>query len=200
MWAEVMQIGLDTEKLYLETCNFFPLPATNLTNTTELIMEKEFINLLNLNRGILYKICRVYCKETADRQDLFQEIVLQLWKAYPTFRQQSNISTWMYRIGMNTAISNYRKEKKRQPSVAFSHLEAALPDLSDSDDMSAETTVLYKAIDQLTQIEKAVVLLYLEDKSYEEMAIILGIGKSNVGVKLNRIKAKLEKIMKSTTF
>ncbi|MDQ6476844.1 RNA polymerase sigma factor [Dyadobacter sp. LHD-138] len=162
-------------------------------------MEKEFINLLNQNRGILYKICRVYCMEAADRQDLFQEIVLQLWKAYPSFKQQANISTWMYRIGMNTAISNYRKQKKRQPPIAFSNMSSPLPDLSDADDMPVETAVLYKAIDQLTQIEKAVVLLYLEDKSYEEMAIILGIGKSNVGVKLNRIKVKLEKIMKSIT-
>lgn len=162
-------------------------------------MEKEFINLLNQNRGILYKICRMYCKEAADRQDLFQEIVLQLWKAYPSFKQQSNVSTWMYRIGMNTAISNYRKQKKRQPPVAFSNMNSPLPDLSDSDDIPVETAVLYKAIDQLTQIEKAVVLLYLEDKSYDEMAIILGIGKSNVGVKLNRIKIKLEKIMKSIT-
>lgn len=162
-------------------------------------MEKEFIILLNQNRTILYKICRVYCKETDDRKDLFQEIVFQLWRAYPSFKEEANISTWMYRIGMNTAISNFRKEKRRQAPVAFSTMKSALPELADTENNAVETTTLYQAIDLLTQIEKALVLLYLEDKSYEEMAEILGISKSNVGVKLSRIKTKLEKIIKSFT-
>jgi RNA polymerase sigma factor (sigma-70 family) len=162
-------------------------------------MEKEFIRLLNQNRGILYKICRIYGKEAADRQDLFQEIILQLWKAFPSFKHQANMGTWIYRIGMNTAISNYRKEQRKPLPVAFSNMKFPLPDLSDMDDVPVETATLYQAIDLLTPIEKAVVLLYLEDKSYEEIATMLGIGRSNVGVKLNRIKTKLEKIMKSIT-
>jgi len=160
-------------------------------------MEKEFVSLLNQHRGIVFKICKIYCQKEQDRQDLFQEIVLQLWKAFPAFKHEANISTWMYRIGMNTAISNYRKEKTRQPPVSFSNLPYLLPDLSETDDFIIETAPLYKAIDQLSQIEKALVLLYLDDKSYEEMSEIIGITKSNVGVKLNRIKAKLEKIIKS---
>jgi RNA polymerase sigma factor (sigma-70 family) len=160
-------------------------------------MEKEFVSLLNQHRGIIFKICKVYCQKEEDHQDLFQEIVLQLWKSFPAFKQEANVSTWMYRIGMNTAISNYRKEKIRQPPVSFSNLPYPLPDLSETDEFMIETAPLYRAIDQLSPIEKALVLLYLDDKSYEEMAAILGIGKSNVGVKLNRIKAKLEKTMKS---
>ena len=141
----------------------------------------------------------MYSKDIDDRQDLFQEIVLQLWRAFPSFKNESNVSTWMYRIGMNTAISNYRKEKRKQSPTPFSDLLSELPDLVDDHDIPPETAPLYKAIDQLSSIEKAIVLLYLEDKSYEEIAGILGIGKSNVGVKLTRIKGKLEKIIKSFT-
>lgn len=160
-------------------------------------MEKEFVSLLNQHRGIIFKICKVYCQQEDDRRDLFQEIVLQLWKAFPTFRHEANISTWMYRIGMNTAISNYRKEKIRKPAVAFSKLTFPLPDLSESEENIMETALLYKAINHLSQIEKALVLLYLDEKSYEEMSVILGISKTNVGVKLNRIKTKLEKLITS---
>ncbi|SEJ67229.1 RNA polymerase sigma-70 factor, ECF subfamily [Dyadobacter koreensis] len=163
-------------------------------------MEKEFIDLLNQHRGIVYKICRMYCQDSDDRQDLFQEIVLQLWKAYPTFKRESNVSTWMYRIGMNTAISNYRKEKRKQSPTAFSNMLSEIPDPADTHDIPPETATLYKAIDQLSTVEKAIVLLYLEDKSYEEISGILGIGKSNVGVKISRIKGKLEKILKSFTY
>ncbi|GLU51666.1 RNA polymerase sigma factor [Dyadobacter frigoris] len=160
-------------------------------------MEKEFVSLLNQHRGIIFKICKVYCQNEEDRQDLFQEIVLQLWKAFPAFKHEANVSTWMYRIGMNTAISNYRKEKTRQPPISFSNLPYPLPDFSETDDFIIETAPLYKAIDQLSPIEKALVLLYLDNNSYDEMAVILGISKSNVGVKLNRIKVKLEKLIKS---
>lgn len=160
-------------------------------------MEKEFVSLLNQHRGIIFKICKIYCQNKDDRQDLFQEILLQLWKAFPGFKQDAQVSTWMYRIGMNTAISNFRKEKTRQSSISFSNLPYPLPDLSETAEWIIETAPLYKAIDQLSQIEKAVILLYLDDKSYEDMAEILGISKSNVGVKLSRIKVKLEKIIKS---
>jgi RNA polymerase sigma-70 factor (ECF subfamily) len=160
-------------------------------------MEKEFVNLLNQHCGIIFKICKIYCQKEEDRQDLFQEIVLQLWKAFPGYKHEANVSTWMYRIGMNTAISNYRKEKIRQPPVSFSNLPYPLPDHSETEDFIIETAPLYQAIEQLSQIEKALVLLYLDDKSYEEMSAIMGIGKSNVGVKLNRIKVKLQKIITS---
>ncbi|MCE6991907.1 RNA polymerase sigma factor [Dyadobacter sp. CY323] len=162
-------------------------------------MEKQFVVLLNQHRGIVFKICKMYCHDAEDRRDLFQEIVFQLWRAFPTFRQESNVSTWIYRIGMNTAISNFRKETRRQSPIAFSKMEFHIPDLFEEDDGSPETALLYQAIEQLGIVEKAIVLLYLDDKSYEEMASILGISKSNVGVKLSRIKSKLENLVKSLT-
>lgn len=160
-------------------------------------MEKDFIELINRHPGILYKVCRAYCQQEADRQDLYQEIVLQLWRAFPTFRHQANASTWMYRIAMNTAISDYRKGQRTHPTTPFSQLVTALPDLSDEDAFPAEITQLYEAINQLSKIEKALILLYLDDKRYDEIASIMGITNSNVGVKLNRIKAKLEKLVNS---
>jgi RNA polymerase sigma factor (sigma-70 family) len=162
-------------------------------------MEKQFVLLLNQHRGILYKICRMYCPDAEDRQDLFQEMVFQLWKAFPGFRQESSVTTWIYRVGMNTAISNFRKGKRRDSLVPFTDLHETIPDLDESAEHVSDTALLYRAIEQLTAVEKAIVLLYLDDNSYEEMAAILGIGKSNVGVKLSRIKIKLEKLVKSST-
>ncbi|MGM9510704.1 RNA polymerase sigma factor [Larkinella sp. GY13] len=161
-------------------------------------MEKEFVSLLNRHPGILYKVCSLYCKDRDDRNDLFQEIVLQLWKAYPTFKNESAVSTWMYRIALNTAISNFRKKSGKPQPVSFSDLEIQIPDLRE-DIADEEISLLYASIEQLSPVEKAVISLYLDDRSYDEMATILGISKSNVGVKLNRIKTKLEKLIKSTT-
>ncbi|RRB13508.1 RNA polymerase sigma factor [Larkinella knui] len=161
-------------------------------------MEKEFVSLLNQHPGILYKVCSLYCQEPDDRKDLFQEIVLQLWKAYPAFKSESAVTTWMYRIALNTAISNYRKKVGKPQAVSFSELEFQIPDLKD-DAPDEELSLLYASIEQLSPVEKAVITLYLDDNSYDEMAAILGISKSNVGVKLNRIKTKLERIIKSTT-
>ncbi|MGA0560610.1 RNA polymerase sigma factor [Larkinella sp. VNQ87] len=161
-------------------------------------MEKEFVRLLNQHPGLLYKVCSLYGPKPEDREDLFQEIVLQLWKAYPTFKHESSVTTWLYRIALNTAISNYRRKTVRVQAVPFSDSDLQIPDLSD-DTLADEVKALYAAIEHLSPIEKAVITLYLDDKSYEEMAAIIGISKTHVGVKLNRIKTKLEKLLKSTT-
>lgn len=179
-------------------CNNSQLPATNTVKAYQYEMEKEFVKLLNRHPGILYKVCSLYCKDSEDRKDLFQEIVLQLWKAYPAFKNESAVTTWMYRIALNTAISNFRKRAGKPQPVSFSDIEFQIPDLKD-ESLSEEITFLYAAIGQLSPIEKAVITLYLDDKSYDEMAVILGISKSNVGVKLNRIKSKLERLIKSAT-
>ncbi|KQS27769.1 RNA polymerase sigma factor [Dyadobacter sp. Leaf189] len=160
-------------------------------------MEKQFVDLLNQHRGILFKVCKIYAREPPDRQDLFQEIVLQLWRAFPTFRKQANASTWLYRVAMNTAISTYRKDIRRTSPTPFSHLAFPIPDLLEEPEPPDQVARLYVAIDQLSMVEKALVLLYLEEKSYEEIASILGITRTNVGVKLSRIKTKLESLMKS---
>ncbi len=159
-------------------------------------MEREFIEMINNHRGIIYKVCNIYFYKSEDRRDVFQEILLQLWRSFPGFRNESQRSTWMYRVALNTAISNFRKEIKKpeRRSLAVSELE--IPDIQDLSGESDNEVMLKMAIGQLTNIEKAIIMLYLEEKSYEEISDIMGITRSNVGVKLNRIKIKLEKIIK----
>lgn len=159
-------------------------------------MEKAFINLINTHRGIIYKVCNLYLNDSEEKKDLFQEIVLQLWRSFPNFKNESLGSTWMYRVALNTAISNFRKESRKPEKRAISADEFQIPDISYEDE-SENLTLLKQAIAQLTQIEKAIVMLYFDEKTYEEISEIAGITKTNVGVKLNRIKVKLEKIIKS---
>lgn len=153
--------------------------------------------MINTHRGIIYKVCNLYGYEKEYQQDLFQEIVLQLWKAFPSFRNESLRTTWMYRVALNTAISNFRKEGKKPVKQSISHAEFQIPDISQFQDEHKNLSLLKQAIQHLTKIEKAIIILYLEEKSYDEISEITGITKSNVGVKLNRIKRKLETIIKS---
>jgi RNA polymerase sigma factor (sigma-70 family) len=142
---------------------------------------------------LIYKICRMYAYTDADRQDLFQDIVIQLWNAYPKFKGESKFSTWLYRVAINTAITGLRQKK----DFIQSYEHAALPvDISDDNSQHAEERLheMYKAIEQLNQIEKAIVMLYLEDKTYEEMEEILGINQGNLRVKMNRLKDKLRNL------
>ena len=127
--------------------------------------------------------------------DLFQEILLQLWRAYDSFRGQSKITTWMYRVALNTAISGYRKQKRRpqQNSLTVEELQIAVEEYDQ--EWEEKRKFLYKAINQLSEVEKAIVMLYLEGQSYDEIAEIIGITRTHVGVKLNRIKTKLKKIL-----
>lgn len=154
--------------------------------------------MINANRGIIYKVCNLYCLEKEYKQDLFQEIVLQLWKAFPSFRNESLRTTWMYRVALNTAISNFRKEIRKPGRQSISRSEFQIPDISQFEDEHDNLSLLKQAIQQLSKIEKAIIMLYLEEKSYEEISEIMGITKSNIGVKLNRIKTKLEAIIKSS--
>jgi RNA polymerase sigma factor (sigma-70 family) len=156
-------------------------------------MEKDLIGILNNHRGLIFKVCNFYCRDEEDRKDLFQEIVLQTWKALPSFRGDAALSTWMYRIALNTAITHLKKERRLQiRNVEFSDWE--VPDLGSPDEELHQE--LYRAIDGLDKLEKSVILLYLENKSYEEIAEILGMSKSNVGVRINRIKSKLSMTLK----
>lgn len=135
----------------------------------------------------------MYARSDADREDLFQEIVLQLWRNYHTYEGKAKVSTWMYRVALNTAISAFRKEKRRPPTTDG---EAWLPGLAapmPDPDFAEKRAVLYLAIQSLSDFERAIVLLFLEEHSYEEIATIVGITPNHVGVKLSRIKEKLKK-------
>lgn len=158
-------------------------------------MEKEFLQIITENQGIIHKVCSIYCDLEEDRRDLFQEILVQLWKSYPSFRSESKFSTWMYRVALNTAITSFKKDK-RQPDktgVSYENLQLAeeLYDLDTEDQIK----MLNQAVSQLTGIEKSIILLFLEDKKYEEIAEITGITQNYVRVKMNRIKKKLKLLM-----
>jgi len=152
-------------------------------------MRKEFVDILNNHRGLIYKVCHLYCDDPEDRKDLFQEIVLQVWKSLGSFREESTIGTWMYRIALNTAITHFRKEKRLGGKVSLTGID--IPDLNDSNEKEDQLRELFKAIENLDRIDKSIILLYLEEKNYEEISEITGLTRTNVGVRLNRIKIKL---------
>lgn len=158
--------------------------------------QEEFIKHINDCTGIIYKICNLYTSSATDKEDLFQEIVIQLWKAYPKFRGDSKFSTWLYRVALNTAISDLRKQKR---TVDLSFPEFIPMDLADKNaesDKEEKLKQLYAAIALLNEIDRAVVMLYLDDTSYDEMESILGINQGTLRVKMNRIKEKLRQLTK----
>lgn len=155
-------------------------------------MKKEFTKLLKENQGIVYKICQIYFYNRLDKEDYFQEIVIELWKAFPNFKGQSKFSTWMYRVSLNTAIDLLRKEKTQPKLIKFDQQELHIPENS-TKEISDKQEKLYRAINLLSEIEKAIIILYLEDYSYKEISEIVGISETYTGVKINRIKTELQK-------
>ncbi|TNF44171.1 MAG: sigma-70 family RNA polymerase sigma factor [Bacteroidetes bacterium] len=157
--------------------------------------KKAFSKLIQKNQRIIHKITLIYANSAVDREDLFQEICLQLWLSYPNFREEAKFSTWMYRVALNTAISNIRKSKN---TFSFEPLRETDRILDESSDEKEQVKLLYRAISKLNRIDKAIILLWLEDKNYEEIATIMGTTKTNVSVKLVRIKRKLEELVSNT--
>ncbi len=157
----------------------------------------EFVRKISENKGIIHKICNIYCNNEEDKKDMMQEITLQIWKSYSKFKQQSKFSTWLYRIALNTAITNIRKSKKNLIFQTVSDNQHVPPVKEDIPDLDEEINKLYKAIAKLNDIEKAIILLYLEKKTYLEIADIMGISEKNVSVKIVRIKSKLKKTYKN---
>jgi RNA polymerase sigma factor (sigma-70 family) len=159
-------------------------------------VKEEFLRDIFVNQGIIRKVTRIYCDNVDDRKDLFQEILIQLWKSYSSFKQQSKFSTWMYRVSINTAITAYKRGNKLKTNALFVREIPAVADVDYDYESEENLNQLYLAIDKLTGIEKSLILLYLEDKSYEEIAEITGITQNYVRVKMNRIKKKLESLIK----
>jgi RNA polymerase sigma-70 factor (ECF subfamily) len=158
-------------------------------------LEHKFISEIQENQNIIHKVCRIYTSDKDSHNDLFQEITIQLWKAYPKFRGDSKLSTWMYRIGLNTAITLYRKKKRTIETQDFSTVLHKIESTNYDSTQEEQLKLIYKAIHQLNDIDKALILLYLEDKNYAEIAETLGISEVNVRVKMNRIKSRLKKII-----
>lgn len=157
--------------------------------------EHTFVKLLETHQNIAHKVCRLYTNNQDAHNDLFQEITIQLWKAYPKFRGEAKFSTWMYRVGLNTAITLYRKSKRSISTQDFQDVAFKITAEPYDDTEEQQLKVLYKAVHQLNDIEKALVFLYLEDKDYSEISETLGISEVNARVKMNRIKTKLKTIL-----
>lgn len=162
-------------------------------------LEQEFLELLENNKKLVFKIANVYGKNNEEIKDLVQEITLQLWKSFPEYNPKFAISTWMYRIALNVSISFYRKEKSRkkvhqeieQQTHIFSWEDQIIDD---------QLKLLYQFIEQLKAFEKALIVLYLEGKKNYEIAEIMGISITNISTKLNRIKTKLSKNFKTNQY
>ncbi|MDD2436005.1 MAG: sigma-70 family RNA polymerase sigma factor [Massilibacteroides sp.] len=154
-------------------------------------LDDEFVKLIQDNEKIIYKVCSVYVSDETPMADLYQDVVCNLWKSFTGFRRECTVSTWIYRVALNTCISDLRKYMKRPKHVSLSLLSAHLIETNELDDAIRE---MYCLIRRLSSLEKAIVLLYLDEYSYQEIADITGLTPTNVGVRLVRIKEKLKKM------
>jgi RNA polymerase sigma-70 factor (ECF subfamily) len=154
-------------------------------------LKEEFLNMLSDYQGILYKVNLIYFNNRSDREDNFQEIIYQLWKSYPHLKNRNSIGSWIYSVSINTSISRLRKNSRLE-------YREKLPESFDNRDIIEEMAVsenlnlLLKAISKLNEVDKSIMLLYLDEKSYEEISDILGISKSNIGVRIKRAKELLK--------
>src|SRR6185295_15405277 len=153
--------------------------------------EGRFLEVLGRHEQIINKVIRIYGVNSEDRRDLFQEIVYQLWRSYESFKGESRVSTWIYRVALNTAITSLRKSKKALAQMELDDQFVYVPASFDTADRTEQVHQLYSAIRSLGEVDRALVMLYLEELSYKEIAEVLGLTEDNVGVKLNRIKTRL---------
>lgn len=156
--------------------------------------EKEFLKQIKAHRGIIVKISKMYFDVKQDQEDLFQEILLQLWKSIHSFKQKSSFSTWIYKVALNTAIV-YSKKRIRKKNV-----ESDVISIVTSDDKDPRIEAFYKAVIQLNKIEKALIFMYIEGLPGNEIAKNLGLSPANVRVKTNRTKNKLQEIIKANNY
>lgn len=158
--------------------------------------QKEFLVLIDKHKGILYKVSKLYMDGIEEQNDLVQEIILQLWKSYDRFKGDSQFSTWMYRVSLNTALTYFKNEKRKKERYTF------LKDFDQSEDIESnekeiKLELFYKAVQELNKVEKALIFLFLEGQSHKEISANLGITEVNARVKLNRTKEKLQQIIKT---
>ena len=158
-------------------------------------LEHQFVTNLERDQNIVHKICRIYTNDQASHNDLFQEITIQLWKAYPKFRGDSKFSTWMYRVALNTAITLYRKKKRGIQTQDYDSVQFRIKVDEYDDETEQRLSLMYNAVKELNDIDKALIFLYLEDKNYKEISETMGISEVNARVKMNRVKTKLKKIL-----
>ena len=155
--------------------------------------EKSFLANLNQNIRIVHGVCHAYFPRNAvEREDVFQDIMYQLWKSYPQFKWESKFSTWMYKVALNTAITRIRRSTRTPQNAELIEPIAHVSDINEHMSCEEELRLLHEAIATLTDIDKAIILLHLEDQNYDEIASITGLTKTNVSVRLVRIKRALK--------
>jgi RNA polymerase sigma-70 factor (ECF subfamily) len=154
-------------------------------------ISQEFITFVDSHRKLIYKVCRMYCRNDAQMKDVEQEILTQLWTVFPKYNHTFRASTWIYRIALNTAISYYRREKKhisRRTDIDQSVF--LLADEYEPDDTEEKIRRLYELMEQFSELDRALLLLYLDENSYEDIARVLGITVTNVAAKISRLKLR----------
>ena len=159
--------------------------------------EQVFLRLLAAHKGMLYKICRLYQDREEDRQDLLQEIIAQLWISYDSFRGESAFSSWMYRVALNTAIVFLKKGRRESDRVVHGVYPDLAEELRPVGEEQERLAIFYRAVAQLDKLEKALIFLYMEGHAGKDMAEMLGVSHASVRVKLNRVKDKLQTIIKT---
>ena len=152
-------------------------------------LTNEFLNVVEDNKKLIYKVSHMYCDSGIDKKDLFQEIIANLWKAYPDFKGNSKISSWIYKIALNTAVSWFRDYVKQKGHIEYTDF---IPNISTDSELEETYEQLYSAIQHLGKIDRAIILLQLDGYSYDDISEIIGLTKTNVATKINRIKLKLK--------
>ncbi|RZK52464.1 MAG: sigma-70 family RNA polymerase sigma factor [Pedobacter sp.] len=154
--------------------------------------QQEFLNIIETNKRLIFKICNSYCQNADDREDLAQEIIFQLWKSWGNFNNDYKLSTWMYRIALNVAISFYRKERRTTSTISMGEHLIEIVDENLEEGLEENLNALQQFINELKPLDKALMLLYLEEKSHKEIAEIIGLTSTNVATKIGRIKEQLK--------
>jgi len=174
---------------------FYP-PRLLIRQILEIIMSKEeaFTQIIKDHQGLIFKISALYTEQKQDQNDLYQEIVYQLWKSFDSFRAESKISTWMYRVALNTAISQLKKRKRRPNAVPMDKVVVPTTETVDVE-FEERVKTLYVHIQKLNILDRGLILLLLEGKKYEDIAEITGLSITNVGTRISRIKQKLKSEM-----
>lgn len=177
---------------HLRCCTARRLNKIN-ARKTKMTKEQLFTGLIKENKAIVYKICNSYCSDKKDRDDLAQEIIYNLWKSFESYRDDHKFSTWMYRVALNVAISFYRQERKFKQHDPISEELIVLEDNpEEAKDVEYNLKLLEEFINGLKEIDKAIILLYLDDKSHREISEITGFSETNVATRISRIKDKLK--------
>jgi RNA polymerase sigma factor (sigma-70 family) len=161
---------------------------------TEDKIKEQFLDILERNIGIIIRISRVYTKVEQDQEDLINDITLELWKSFKSFKGNSKISTWIYRVALNTSLNYKRKKRNDTLFSSINDFKSETSEWLNEQDNSEQSEILYRCIDELNELNKAIILLYLDGNSHDEISAITGISKTNVGTRIGRIKEQIRNL------